>query len=49
MVYRVDVSHVAQFLRGVDIFQGLSERHLERIASLCGERSFEPGDHLYVV
>ena len=46
MVYRVDVSHVAQFLREVDIFQGLSERHLDRIALLCAERSFEPGEYL---
>ncbi len=44
MVYRVDVSHVSQFLRGVDIFQGLSERHPDRISSLCEERSFEPGE-----
>jgi hypothetical protein len=49
MVYRVDVSHVSQFLRGVDISQGLSERHLDRRSSLCEERSFEPGDCLYVV
>ena len=46
MVYRVAVSHVTQFLMGVDIFQGLSERHLDRVASLCEERSFEPGEYL---
>ena len=59
MVYRVAVSHLVQFLEGVDIFHGLSERHLERVAALCEERGFtegdclgvqnEPGNCLYVI
>ncbi len=59
MVYRVDVGHIRRFLQDVDIFRGLSDRHLERIAALCNDYSFsegdylalqdEPGDRLYVV
>ena len=59
MVYRVDVKHVSHFLKEVDIFQGLSERHLDRVSALCEERSFragevlgvynEPGSSLYIV
>ncbi len=38
MVYRVNVKHISRFFQEVDIFQGLSERHLDRIASLCQEK-----------
>ena len=48
MVYRVGVRHLSQFLGDVDIFQGLSERNLDRIASLCEESSFRRGDYLGV-
>ena len=48
MVYRTDVRHISHFLREVDIFSGLSERNLDRIASLCEEFSFAPGEHLGV-
>ena len=50
---------MTHFLTEVDLFQGLSLRHLERIAALCEEIDFtqgdylgfqdEPGDRLYVV
>ena len=59
MVYRTGVRHLSRFLQEVDIFQGLSERHLDRIAALSEESSFksgqllgvqnEPGDRLYVL
>ena len=59
MVYRVGVGHISRFLQDVDIFRGLSDRHLERVAALCSEYPFsegdylavqdEPGDRLYVV
>ena len=59
MVYRVDVRHVSHFLKEVDLFQGLTDRHLDRIAALCEEWSFrsgeylglhdEPGNKLYVI
>ncbi len=48
MVYRTDVKHISHFLREVDIFRGLSERNLDRIASLCEEFSFAPGERLGV-
>lgn len=48
LVYRVDVRHVSHFLREVDIFRGLSERHLDRLAGLCEELSFKAGDFLGV-
>ena len=48
MVYRVGVRHLSRFLQEVDIFQGLSERHLDRIAALCEESSFGEGDFLGV-
>ena len=48
MVYRVNVKHISHFLQGVDIFQGLSERHLDRIAASCEEWTFQPGDSLGV-
>ena len=44
MVYRVGVKHLSHFLGEVDIFQSLSERHLDRIAALCEEREFKAGD-----
>ena len=44
MVYRVNVEHISRFLQEVDVFQGLSERHLLRIASLCEEESFSAGE-----
>lgn len=46
MVYRVDVKNVTSFLHEVDIFQGLAERQLDRIAGLCEEWSFRAGDYL---
>ena len=46
MVYRVGVSHISEFLRDVDIFQGLSDRNLDRIAGLCEEVTFQAGDYL---
>ncbi len=46
MVYRVNVKHISRFFQEVDIFQGLSERHLDRIASLCEEETFQPGELL---
>lgn len=46
MVYRVNVQHISRFLQEVDVFQGLSERHLHRIAALCEEESFSAGDLL---
>ncbi|MCH7652473.1 MAG: cyclic nucleotide-binding domain-containing protein [Chloroflexi bacterium] len=48
MVYRVDVKHIGHYLEEVDIFRGLTERHLERIAALCEEREFKEGDYLGV-
>ena len=48
MVYRVDVKHVTSFLHEVDIFRGLAERQLDRIAGLCEEWSFRAGDYLGV-
>ena len=59
MVYRVGVGHISRFLQDVDIFRGLSDRHLERVAALCNEYTFsegdylniqdEPGDRLYII
>ena len=46
MVYRTNVSYITHFLREVDMFSGLSERNLDRIASLCEEHAFSPGEHL---
>ena len=46
MVYRVDVKHVTSFLHEVDIFRGLAERQLDRIAGLCEEWNFRAGDYL---
>lgn len=46
MVYRTNVSYISHFLREVDMFSGLSERNLGRIASLCEEFSFAPDEHL---
>ena len=44
MVYRVGVRHLGQFLGEVDIFQGLTERQLDRVGALCEERQFKAGD-----
>ena len=59
MVYRSASAYVLHFLSEVDLFRGLSERHLERIAALCEDFDFkagdylgfqdEPGDRLYLV
>lgn len=46
MVYRTNVSYITHFLREVDMFSGLSQRNLDRIASLCEEHTFAPGEHL---
>ena len=46
MVYRTNVSYITHFLREVDMFSGLSERNLDRIASLCEEHTFAPEEHL---
>ena len=34
MLYRKDVGHISRFLEDVDLFSGLAERNLDRIASL---------------
>ena len=59
MVYKVDVKHVTEFLKGVDIFRALSERHLDRVAAVCEELSFgadedlsiqnEPESRIYII
>ena len=59
MVYRSASAYVLHFLSEVDLFRGLSERHLERIAALCEDFAYsagdylgfqdEPGDRLYLV
>ncbi len=46
MVYRTNVSYISHFLREVDMFSGLSKRNLDRIASLCEEFTFAPGEML---
>ncbi len=46
MVYRVGVQHISAFLQEVDIFRGLSERHLQRIAGVSKEATFSTGDYL---
>jgi len=46
MVYRSASAYVLHFLSEVDLFRGLSERHLERIAALCEDFAFEAGDYL---
>ncbi|MCY3543122.1 MAG: cyclic nucleotide-binding domain-containing protein [Chloroflexi bacterium] len=46
MVYRTNVRYITHFLREVDMFSGLSERNLDRIASLCEEHTFAPGETL---
>ena len=48
MVYRIAQSHTVQFLEGVDIFRGLPDRDLERVAALCQEWTFKEGDSLGV-
>ena len=59
MVYRVAASDTVRFLEEVDIFRGLPERDLERVAALCQGWDFsegdtlgvqsEPGSRLYIV
>jgi CRP-like cAMP-binding protein len=59
MLYRSPAAIVTHFLREVDLFQGLSTRHIERVGALCEDLDFkagdylgyqdEPGDRLYVV
>ena len=46
MVYRTNVSYISHFLREVDMFSGLSERNLDRIASLCEEHTYAPDEYL---
>lgn len=48
MLYRTDVKHLSHFLQEVDLFQGLAERHLDRIAALCEETSFKAGELLAI-
>jgi CRP-like cAMP-binding protein len=48
MVYRVGVKHLSRYLSEVDIFKGLSDRHLDRIAGLCEEWSFQAGEYLSI-
>ena len=46
MVYRVGVQHISAFLQEVDIFRGLSDRHIQRIAAVSKEARFSAGDYL---
>ena len=46
MLYRSPAAIVTHFLAEVDLFQGLSMRHLERVAALCEDFEFEAGDYL---
>ena len=46
MVYRTNVRYISHFLREVDMFSGLAERNLDRIASLCEEHTYAPGEFL---
>ena len=46
MVYRINVQHISRFLEEVDVFRGLSERHLHRIAALCEEETFSAGERI---
>ena len=46
MVYRSPAALVTHFLNEVDLFRGLSARHIERVAALCEEFDFEAGDYL---
>ena len=46
MVYRTDVMRITRFLPDADMFAGLSERDLDRVAGLCEERRFAPGGRL---
>ena len=59
MVYSSPSTFAAHFLAEVDLFKGLSARHLERLAAICEDFEFaagdylgfqdEPGDRLYLV
>ena len=33
-----------QILRGVDLFEGLTDQELERVVKICNERRFSPGE-----
>ena len=46
MLYRAPSAIVTHFLTEVDLFQGLSIRHLERVAALCEDLDFKEGDYL---
>ena len=46
MLYRKDVGHISRFLKEVDLFSGITERSLGRIASLLEEMSFAAGELL---
>jgi CRP-like cAMP-binding protein len=46
MVYRSPESFVTHFLTEVDLFKGLSIRHIERLAALCEDFEFRTGDYL---
>ena len=46
MLYRAPSAIVTHFLTEVDIFKGLSMRHLERVAALCEALDFKEGDYL---
>ena len=37
---------VADFLRKVSLFTNLADRNLKRLARVCTERTFDPGDYL---
>ena len=59
MVYSSPSTFATHFLAEVDLFKGLSARHLERVAALCEDFEYkagdylgfqdEPGDRLYLV
>ena len=46
MVYRSPAALDTHFLSEVDLFRGLSARHIERVAALCEEIQFKAGDYL---
>ena len=59
MVYSSPPTFAAHFLSEVDLFAGLSARHIERVAAICENFEYgagdylgfqdEPGDRLYLV
>lgn len=46
MLYRSPAAIVTHFLTEVDLFHGLSMRHIERVAALCEDFEFREGDYL---